>query len=448
LAVFCLSSAVSAGDIPVTGLPVPELADFDNAVLQVMSDTDLMGCTVGVMKGGRVVYQRGFGWRDENATVAMPENATMRLASVSKVLVNEAINRLITEGLDGDRPVFDIGQPGGGILPLAPWPSLQDPRMGEITVRHLRDMRGNFEKDYSWDSISIYEAMELDPGDGTPPPTSLENITRFALGQTLALDPGLGPNNWPDDFEPPYGNFPYSNFGYNVLVLVIEAETGMSFTSYLRRHLLTPGMWVPATDFFAAKPFTTTGLREPHYFSDASWENVYDATWPLVPAPYGGFNVEAMYGSSFMAASAAPMLAFAEAYPARWIGNMAGSSARIMDSAIDPGVRIAVLCNDTSASGNVGDTVAQAVDAVIGNGVVWPVKGIDGQWVKREALMPMAGEGSYELPYGSLAWALSNTAPGTKLQFRPGDYPFTGVMKQKLLLKAPVGKATLGANAP
>ena len=66
----------------------------------------------------------------------MPENATIRLASVSKVLVVEAINRLVTEGLDGDRPVFDVGQPGGGILQLQPWPSLQDPRMGQITVRH------------------------------------------------------------------------------------------------------------------------------------------------------------------------------------------------------------------------------------------------------------------------------------------------------------------------
>jgi CubicO group peptidase (beta-lactamase class C family) len=447
LAVICLQSAAVADDIPIRGVPVPELADLDDAVIQVMSDDDILGCTVGVMRDGCVVYQRGFGWRNQNGTQSMPENATMRLASVSKVLVKEAVERLIADGLDPDSNVFDLGQPDGGILDLDPWPSLQDDRMGDITVQHLLDMLGNWAADYSWDNIDIYEAMELDPDDDYPPPPSLEDITRYALGQTLALDPGVNQSNWPADFEAPYGNFPYSNFGYNVLVLVIEAESGQSFTSYLRTHLLTANMWVPSTDFFPGKSFLAdAGPREPYYLSDASWPNVYDPSWPNVPAPYGGFNAEAMLGSSFMVASVAPMLTFSDLYPTRWIGNMAGSSARILDATSDPDVHIAVLCNDTSAAGTAADKIALAIDAAISNGVTWPTTCIDGQWVDWLAAIPLMGEGSYDFPYGSVPWALTNVTGGTKLQFHPGAHPFTGVLNKKLLLKAPLGAAEIGTN--
>jgi CubicO group peptidase (beta-lactamase class C family) len=449
LAAFCLPAAVLAAEIPIRGLPVDELTDFDDAVLEVMVEDELLGCTVGVMKDGCVVYQRGFGWRNQNANQSMPENATMRLASVSKVLVAEAINRLIGGGLNENRHVFDLGQSGGGILDLDPWPFLQDDRMGDITVAHLRDMRVNWAADYSWDNIEIYEAMGLDPDDDYPPPPSLEDITRYALGTTMLLDPGVAKSGWPNGFDPPFGgsDYPYANLNYNILILVIEAETGQSFYSYLRQNILTANMWVPSTDLFPGKSFLVdAGPREPYYRSDASWPNVYDPSWPNVPAPYGGFNAEAMLGSSFVVASVAPMLTFSDLYPTRWIGNMAGSSARILTSTNDPDVHIAVLCNDTSPSGFAADKIAQAIDGVIGNGVTWPTTCVDGQWVDWLAAIPLMGEGSFDFPYGSVPLALTNVTGGTKLQFRPGSHPFAGVINKKLLLKAPLGAAEIGTN--
>jgi CubicO group peptidase (beta-lactamase class C family) len=428
-----LGASALAADIPVTGLPVPSLSGIDDVVVQTMEDEGILGCTVGVMKDGRIIYQRGFGWRDENQTVAMPENATLRTASVSKVFVKEAIKLLYAGGLDEDTKVFDLGQEGGGILDLEAWPSCQDARMMDITVQHLVDMKAGWAADYSWDSIDVYEAMEL--GDeGVPPPTSLEDITRFALGQELVTDPG--------------DNYVYSNFSYNVLVLVIEELTGQSFLSYLRQNMVTRNQWVPATDFFVAQPFAATGLREPHYFSTATWKNVYDASWPDVPAPYGGFNVGAMIGSTFITCSTAPLLTYCANFEQRWIGNMAGSSSRILDSVHVPEVHIAVICNDTSNSGNAGDIVALAIDDVIGNGLVWPTRRIDGQWIDRSAALPMSGVGAYDVPYGSVDWAMSNVTGGTKLLFHSGDHPFTGAMKKKLRLDAPLGTAKIGAAGP
>lgn len=434
LAAVCTPPSLLADDIPVTGLAVGSLSGIDDTVVQTMSDNGIIGCTVGVMHDGRIVYQRGFGWRNEAQTVAMPENATMRTASVSKVFVKEAMKKLYAEGLDENTKVFDLGQEGGGILDLEPWQFCQDDRMMDITLKHLVDMTAGWAADYSWSSKTIYESMDLGGDGGYPPPTSLEDMTRYALGTVLATDPG--------------DNFVYSNFSYNVLVLVIEELTGQDFISYLRQQLVTPNMWVPVTDFFVAQPFAATGLREPHYFETEDWPNVYDADWPNVPAPYGGFNVEAMIGSSFITASTAPLLIYCENYAQRWVGNMDGSSCRILDSAFEPDTHIAVICNDTSNSGNAGDILALAVDDVIGDGVLWPTLRVDGQWVDGGSLFPWSGIGSYDRPYGSVNWAKANVIWGTKLLFHPGNHPFTGVLDKKLRLNAPQGAATIGIGGP
>lgn len=426
------SRAALADDIPVQGVPVPELAGFDDAVIQIMTDNDVVGCAVGVMKDDCVVYQRGFGWRDDGVT-PMPENATMRLASVSKVLVKRAIHMLEGEGLNLSDKAFDLGQPGGGILSLDPWPNLQDDRMRDISIEHLLDHEAGWAEDYSFLSIDIAEAMEI----GSPP--SLENVARYALGQNLADDPG--------------NTFSYSNFGYNVLVLVIEEFTGETFYSYVRQNILTTDMWVPSTDLFAGQPFSQIGLREPEYFArPQTWElsvpNVYDPEGANVPWPYGGFDMEAMLGSSGIVASAAPMLTFASLYPERWIGSMPGSSTRIMTASTDGDVHIAAMCNirlpDEGDNNWAGDQIALAIDEIISNGVSWPTMCVDGQWIDCAGGL---GVGSFDDPYGGVDWALANVTPGSKLLFHPGDNNWTGVMDMKLLLQAPLGAARIGTNA-
>lgn len=431
LAAICTSGAALADEHPITGVPVSGLEAFDDAVMQVMTNTGLMGCTVGVMKDDCVVYQRGFGWRDEAANVPMPENATMRLASVTKVLTKRAIHLLEADGLDLADNVFDVGQAEGGILDLEPFLEGDDEfdvRVGQITVDHLMEHEAGWATDYSWSDIDAYNAMGL-----SNPPPNIADITRYAMGKTLADDPG--------------DTYAYSNFGFNVLMLVIEERSGQSFSSYVSQHVLTKNMWVPSTDLFPGLPFSQTGLREPHYFSEGTVTNVYDLEGPAVAWPYGGFNVEGMLGSTSMVASAAPMLTFASLYPERWIGSMPGSSTRILTSSNDSDVHIVVLCNerfdDESSNNWAGDTVALAIDAVIGDGVTWPTTCIDGQWVGCLGHWP-GGNGSYNNPYKNMPWALFNMTAGTKLLLHPGDYAWTGVLDKKLLLDAPLGAARLG----
>ncbi|WP_193210710.1 serine hydrolase domain-containing protein [Luteolibacter marinus] len=442
LALLFSPLASPAGDLPVTGHPVPELAAVDNVVLQLMDNYSLNGCTVGIAKEGRVIYQRGFGWMDANATVPMPENATMRMASVSKVFVIEAIKKLKAEGLDDNTPVFDLGQEGGGILDFDPWPSLQDERMKQITVKHLMEMKAGWATDHVWETQQIYQAMGLDGDEGHPPPVTVEEMVQYALGRNLATDPGAG------DAQ---GNAVYSNFSFNVLVLVIEELTGQNFYTYLRQNLLGQSRWIPVTDFYLGQPFSTVGLREPHYFSAVDSPNLYDPDFEDVSMPYGGMNVEAMYGSSFVVASAATMLAYMADYNQRWIGDMEGSSSTIIDSSTVPGVDIVVICNERllNSPGNwIGDMIGQAVDAQLGGVGIWPTLAIDGQWVGWDAVDPTSGIGSYDTAYGSLDKAMNHVTGGTRLKFHPGEQPYVGTLNKKLRLDAPFGPAKIGVAGP
>ncbi|BCX47467.1 serine hydrolase [Haloferula helveola] len=442
LAVLSMSAELSAYNPPISGHPDPTFAFVDSIVLEKMDDFGINGCTVGISKDGRVIYQRGYGWRNSGKTQPLPENATMRLASVSKVFVIESINKLKAAGLDENTPVFDLGQEGGGILDIDPWPSLQDERMKQITVKHLVDMKAGWATDHVWETQQIYEAMGLDGDEGHPPPVTLEEMTRYALGRNLATDPGAGDDE---------GEAVYSNFSFNVLVMVIEELTGQNYYTYLRQNLVGQSRWVPVTDFYLAQPFSALGLREPHYFSEVESANLYDPDFNNVPMPYGGMNNEAMYGSTFIVASAASLLSYMEDYDQRWIGDMPGSSSTIIDSSTVPGVDIAVICNerlDGMANQWIGDIIGQAVDAQLGGVVNWPTLRVDGQWIGWEPGDPMSGIGSYDTAYGSLEKAMNHVTGGTRLKFHPSEQPFTGTLNKKLRLDAPFGPAKLGVPGP
>ena len=67
----------------------------------------------------RSVYEKSFGWKDQGQRTALPQNVMMRLASITKPITGAAIRKLENEKLlNLDDYVFNLGQPGGGILTL------------------------------------------------------------------------------------------------------------------------------------------------------------------------------------------------------------------------------------------------------------------------------------------------------------------------------------------
>jgi CubicO group peptidase (beta-lactamase class C family) len=222
--------------------------------------------------------------------------------------------------------------------------------VADITVNHLLQHRAGWAADYSWSSIAIAAAIE-----GVDSPPGLTMTTRWAMAQDLAETPG-------DVYD-------YSNFGYNVLTLIIEELTGQSFIGYLESKIMTPNEWVPSTEIYGGLPFySQRGPREPEYIAEGSWTsvpNVFDPDGPNVPWTYGGFDIQSTYGSSGLVMSTVPLLAFLHKYcPDRnWTpgGSMPGTSSIIRAREDDIG--IVVLTNER---GSPGDPFAPAAALTYG----------------------------------------------------------------------------------
>ena len=85
-------------EIPVSGTAVSGMASFDQAVTAFMRKLSIPGGAVAVMRDGKLIYARGFGYADvEKKTLVQPD-ALFRVASVSKTITAAAIMKLVEEG--------------------------------------------------------------------------------------------------------------------------------------------------------------------------------------------------------------------------------------------------------------------------------------------------------------------------------------------------------------
>lgn len=424
LAALAMAATASA-DLPVTGVPVPELAAFDDAMQQFMQTNSIAAGVLAVMKDGVIVYQRGFG--HDYYGDPLPEITPMRIGSISKRFVAEAIATLAADGVFGPMGTgaraFDVGQAGGGILSHVPWPSLQDSRIGDITVQHLLDHESGI---VNVANSEIQIGLEM----GVSCPPGIDNMIRYAFGKMLVHPPGE-----------PIDEAPYVNFGFAVLARIITEVTGLPLDEYLRQNLVTPQMWVPATDFYAGQPFRAQqNPREPLYAGGGSSPNVFAPSCSgTTPCAYGSFDLVATVGAGGLVCSAAPLLTFHQEYvgPVTYIsGGICGTSAQTR--VLEDGVIMAVLYPD--GQGLASDTADQI--AAIIDGVTWPAFDVAGFWLDFGA--PSSGTGGHNDPFHNMPTALAQTTHGTKLRIKPSTSNWTGAISERMRLDAPFGTVRIG----
>ena len=286
-----------AQDLPSRGRVVPQLSALDQLMQDTMADN---GITAGVLAVGfddRVAYVRSFGWDDRERTTPLPVNAKLRLASVSKPITATIVRRLIADGqLSLSDKAFDVGQPGGGILQLDPFPSLGDPRIADITVSNLLLHRAGWNRDlvgnHAFREIQIASEM------GVPSPPGPANMMRWVLGQPLQFAPGA--------------QYAYANLGYTTLGLIIEEVTGNTYEEEVERlfaNLGYPGLVEIGRTFAADQD-----PLEPWYDQEdiGFTQNVFDPAGPWVRWPYGGWGQEGLSSMGGLIAPAEPLLALAD----------------------------------------------------------------------------------------------------------------------------------------
>jgi CubicO group peptidase (beta-lactamase class C family) len=466
--------------LPVTGYPVPELAPFDNLMQSYMANLGLNAGILAVSKDGRVVYQRGFGYA-YNGTDPLPENTPMRLASVEKPHTAAVIHHLIAYGIISLNDfVFDVGQPsplGERRLLDAHSPSStyypyngvygNIGYLGAVRIDDLLNHRGGWDRQLAYDPFG--RLLDIGNATGTYPssPPSRGDIVRYMMSEPMQFDPSnpvaciRDANDKCLKIPTPCYCDPYSNYGYMLLSLIIEQETGQQHTEMIRQLVMTPDIWVPSTEIFLGKDLRSAqNQREPMYIKPGDCINLrdpYNVHPPLtdltVPCPYGGILMEVKTGEGNLVGSAAPLMMFMNHYDS-WFGTalsgpinrhknggLAGTSTRIEQRA--DGFNVVVLFPHS------GDHEAQVASQaylyidLLGGSVDWDsLSEIDGFWVDFNA--SSSGFGGHNDPFHTMDETLSATTDGTKLRFKPGSSSWTGTISKHMMLNAPSGTAIIG----
>ncbi len=84
----------------------PGLADFDAYVQRVMQDWKVPGAAIAIVKDGKVILSKGYGFRDVKNNLPVTEQTLFPIASITKSFTVATLATLSTEGkMDWDKPV-------------------------------------------------------------------------------------------------------------------------------------------------------------------------------------------------------------------------------------------------------------------------------------------------------------------------------------------------------
>lgn len=292
-----LAQEEPSAEIPVSGAAVPELAALDNWALEFMKKHSVPGGQVSVMKDGKLVYARGFGYADREKKSPVEPGSLFRIASVSKPITAVAILQLVErEKLKLSDKIVDI---------LKMEPHLEeggklDPRWNDVTIEHCLLHTGGWNRDKSYDPMFV--APRMAKSLGVELPIEPQHVIRYMLGQPLDSDPGA--------------QYAYSNFGYCTLGRVIEKVSDTPYEKYVLDEVFAPlGIKTPRigksleseqlpgeVKYYAAKNAEGTAITGP------------GAGKEKVPVSYGVWRQETLDAHGGWIASTTDLVRFAAAF--------------------------------------------------------------------------------------------------------------------------------------
>jgi N-acyl-D-amino-acid deacylase len=248
---------------------------FDREMESFMSARKVPGGALAVVRNAKLVYGRGYGYADRERKEAVTADSLFRLASLSKPITAVALMKLAEAGrVDLEAPVTEV-------LKLQPGSSEgkePDRRWRKITLLHCLQHTGGWDRGVSGDPM--FKSQEIARAAGVPSPARQTQIMEHMLRQPLDFDPGT--------------RYAYSNFGYCLLGQVIERVSGLPYPEYVQSAVLRPlgieGMRPGAS----LEHDRATGEVRYYTSNNRQTASVFASHPGQVPAPYGGFCLEAM----------------------------------------------------------------------------------------------------------------------------------------------------------
>jgi CubicO group peptidase (beta-lactamase class C family) len=221
---LCLATA---GRLPAQTM---SSAEVDKLAEDVMRGFKVPGIAIGIIKDGRVIHSRGYGFRALGSKAMVSENTVFEIASNTKAFTAAAVGILVDEGkLQWDDKVRDY----------IPEFKLYDPYVSDaFTIRDL---------------LSHHSGLAEGAGDLMILPDS----TDFSIGDIIYNMRYL---------KPAYGfrtRFGYSNLLYAVAGEVVKRVSGMSYEDFIEKRIMRPlGMNHSAAAF--QRLDDTSDLAEAH----------------------------------------------------------------------------------------------------------------------------------------------------------------------------------------
>ncbi len=273
------------------GRPVPGCEAFDELLRRFLSQHAVPGAALAVGRAGELLYARSIGLAHVDERIPVEPHSLFRIASISKPISAVAILQQVERGqLALETCVWEL-------LNLA---EPTDPRWKRITVRHLLQHTGGWDRSMSIDPM--FMSIEFAAEAGTPPPAGPLNVIRAMLKRPLDFDPGT--------------KYAYSNFGYCLLGRVLErlpSARDRSYEQIVRQEVFAPvGAWSPRIG-----RTVTTSVDEVRYYMPVIpsevpvlEESVFMPGEKVAP-PYGAWHLEAMDSHGGWIASAPDLVRFA-----------------------------------------------------------------------------------------------------------------------------------------
>jgi CubicO group peptidase (beta-lactamase class C family) len=340
-ATFAQQTTPEPRSFTATGSPVTLLAGIDAIVQNFMETYGVRAGQVAVMRNGSLVYSRGFTWGEAGYRHTQP-TSLMRIASCSKAYTSAAINALVNAG---HLKLSDEVYPKLGITSPAPAGAHPDPNINKATVQNVLDHLGGWNDDGSSGIVYVknasgsytqvpssgydpaFAALRVSHALGLSGAPTKKQFAAYMYGQPLQFVPGTTLyTKKPDGTFSPSGA--YSNFGYFLLGMVVEAVSGKSFIDYLRSAVLAP---IGLTDDVAVSQMVSPASNEVGYDEPNLGPTPFAPnTNTLVPAVNGGEGLitQVFDAPSGLMTSAQAMATFIHSNAVWGIGGRAAGSAR------------------------------------------------------------------------------------------------------------------------
>lgn len=261
---------------------------IDGPIEKFRSQHLLKGMAVAIVKDEKLVFAKGYGYADEEDSVAANPNQLFRLGSVSKLITAVGIMKLVENSkISLDSKVFGKH----GILNDSKFLHIRDKRLEQVTVRNLLNHSGGWTQRYG-DLAFLPKIVAKANGESLP--VNVDSYIKFVTTHRLHFQPGT--------------TSAYSNLGYIILGKVISKVSGMDYESYIKENVLLPA---GITDMQLGGSFIEDKLpNEVRYYQpeDAQPEESFDGSGRLLPKTYGGNDMKVLGPAGGWIASAIDLM--------------------------------------------------------------------------------------------------------------------------------------------